>query len=54
MREVREVPVPKPGKEEVRAAPQCFKEGVGFVLDCWRCRGERKKVQYIGETSRSP
>ena len=53
-REVIEVPLPKPGKEEVQAAPQFTKGDVGYVLECWRCRGEGKKVQYIGETSRSP
>ena len=51
---MREVPLPKPGREEVRAAPQCTREGVEYVIECWRCRSEGKKAKYIGKTSRSP
>ena len=38
-REVREVPLPKPSKEDVRSAPPCTREGVGYVIECWKCRG---------------
>ena len=35
-------------------APGCTKEGVGYILKCWRCRRDSKKVQYKKETLRSP
>ena len=53
-REIREVPAPKPSKEQVKSSPQCTREGVGYVVECWRCRCEGKRAEYIGETSRCP
>ena len=46
--------LPRPGKEEMKAAPKCTSEGAGYMIECWTCRKEGKKAAYVGETSRSP
>ena len=47
-------PVPRPGREEVKAAPKCTSEGAGNTIECWTYRLGGRKALSIGETSRSP
>ena len=44
---------PRPSREETIALPQCTREGVGYVIECWPCRLQGLKFRYVGETSRS-
>ena len=46
-------PLPRPGKEETQAMPKCTTESVGYSIECWTCRLRGRRMQYIGESSRS-
>ena len=46
--------LPRPAKEDVKAAPKGTMEGEGYLIECWTCRLVGKVAKYGGENSRSP
>ena len=42
------VPLPRPSKEDTRSSPKYTTEGIEYVLECWPCRVQGRKFQYIG------